>query len=295
MKAVVLEVRDGMAAVLLEDQTIRRIRCDGEVGDTIEISEAKKRAPLTKQATRWVAAAVAALVLVSGGSYGYNNAYAYSYVTLDADPSIEYVLNRKNEVLRISALNEDAVPIVEALTESSVRGLALAEALEETAALLPAPDADCLLISVSSRGEEQREHLNAEIEAFKSRDEAAVYVANATVEDGKAARSLGMSTGRYKLMEEAGAENGASPADFDTAPVTELIERSGRAPANDSALEPQQAPEPEQPADDAQTTQTAPDMNTPQPDAAESQPDAGEAQPDTSPAVSGEPSGEPGQ
>ncbi len=290
MKAVVLEVRDGMAAVLLEDQTIRRIRCDCEVGDTIEIHEAKKQAPLTKRATRWVAAAVAALVLVSGGSYGYNNAYAYSYVTLDAESSIEFVLNRKNEVLRVSALNDDAVPVVEELTASSVRGMAFAEVLEEAAALLPAPDADCLLISVSSRGETQREHLNAEIEAFKSRDEAAVYVANATVEDGKAARSLGMSTGRYVLMEEANAANGASPADFDTAPVTELIERSGRAPIRESEPETQptdapQAPQTEQNADEPSDAQNAPSA----------EPETQPAQAELSPGGDQSASGEPGQ
>ena len=240
MKAVVLEIRDGVAAVLLEDKTIKHIRCDCEVGDTLEIEAAGRVTRFPKRMTRWAVAAAAAIVLISGGSYGYNNAYAYSYVTLDANPSIEYVLNRRNEVLSVSALNEDAVPIVEELNEGGVRGATLTELLEETTELLyraeylEADGDDCLLISVTSRGERQREALNTEIEAFDEKENPSVYVENATMEEDRSARSLGMSTGRYKLMEEASAES-ARPEeiapDFAEAPIDELLQRSGRRPA----------------------------------------------------------------
>ena len=241
MKAVVLEVRDGVAAVLREDGTVEKVRQACEVGDTIELEERGRITSFPKRATRWAAAAAAAVVLVSGGSYGYNNAYAYSYVTLDANPSIEYVLNRKNEVLSVSALNEDAESIVEELNAEGVRGAALTEILEETAALLhrdeylSADGEDCMLISVTSRGDRQRESLNDEIERFNERESSDVYVTNATMAEERSARSQGMSTGRYKLMEDVLAvENIGSegdPRSFGEAPVTELLERSGRRPA----------------------------------------------------------------
>ena len=289
MKAVVLEVRDGVAAVLREDGTVEKVRRACEVGDTIEIDETGEKGRITqfpKRATRWVAAAVAAVVLVSGGTYGYNNVYAYSYVTLDANPSIEYVLNRRNEVLSVSALNEDAVSIVEELNAGGVRGADLSELLEETASLLyreeylGSEEDDCLLISVTSRGDSQREALNAEIEEFNSRGDADIYVTNTTLEEGKSAKSLGLSTGRYKLMEDVIAAESGGPAEdvreFEEAPVTELLERSGRRPA--PAREAETLPSPDGSAEPAQTApqdgQTASGENM---ERAETLPASGEA------------------
>ena len=287
MKGVVLEIRDGVAAVLLEDKTVKHIRCDCEVGDTLEIEAAGRITQFPKRMTRWAVAAAAAIVLISGGSYGYNNAYAYSYVTLDANPSIEYVLNRRNEVLSVSALNEEAVPIVEELNEGGVRGSTLTELLEETTELLyraeylEADGDDCLLISVTSRGERQRETLNKEIKAFDEKQSPSVYVENATIEEDRSARSLGMSTGRYKLMEETSAENGRPEdiaPDFAEAPVEELLQRSGRRPASEK---PEEGTAPQ--GEPAVSTQ---DLQPPQ--AEQSAPDDNQAGPDT-PAASDEP------
>lgn len=286
MKAVVLEIRDGVAAVLMEDKTIRHIRCDCEVGDTIEIEDYGQVTRFPKRMTRWAAAAAAAIVLISGGSYGYNNAYAYSYVTLDANPSIEYVLNRHNEVISVSALNEDAVSIVEEINSGSVRGSALAELLEETTVLLYRDEYldsedDCLLISVASRGERQREALNTEIEAFNEKGSLSVYLENASMEEERSARSLGMSTGRYMLMEDVFAENGSSgdgPSEFGEAPVEELLQRSGRRPApEEEGSRPQ-----EQPAISAQRS-GAPEVDQSVPENGENRPEMPEPSGETGP------------
>ena len=295
MKGVVLEIRDGEAAILLEDKTVKRVRCDCEVGDTVEIEEKGKITQFPKRATRWIAAAVAAVILVSGGSYGYNNAYAYSYVTLDANPSIEYVLNRKNEVLSVSALNEDAVSIVEELNAGDVRGAALTELLEETTELLyrdsylDAEDGDCLLISVTSRGGRQRESLNAEIEEFNEKERSTVYVTNTSIEEERSAKSLGISTGRYKLMEDALAAEGESaaedPRSFGEAPVAELLERSGHGPAPAMGAESQ--PMPVTPGMEEQEP-TPPDRNETQPGSQSNGPfDEPAAEAESGPAMDG--------
>ena len=115
MKAVVLETHGGFAAVLRDDGVVEKIRRSCQVGETVELEE-RKVVAFPKRIGRWSVAAAAALILLtSGGLYGYNNAYAYSYVTLDINPSIEYVLNRKNEILRVTALNDDAQAIVESV------------------------------------------------------------------------------------------------------------------------------------------------------------------------------------
>lgn len=62
---------------------------------------------------RYIIAAAAVLLLCTTGVYSYNNVVASSYVSLDADTSIEYTLNRKNQVLDVTALNEEAEKIVQ--------------------------------------------------------------------------------------------------------------------------------------------------------------------------------------
>ena len=82
--------------------------------------------------------------------------------------------------------------------------------------------------------EVQRESLNAEIEEFNEREHSTVYVTNASIEEERSAKSLGISTGRYKLMEDVLAAEGGSAAEypriFGEAPVAELLERSGHGP-----------------------------------------------------------------
>lgn len=230
MKAVVLETRDGWAAVLRDDGVVEKIRRRCEVGDTIELED-RSVIPFPKRVGRMATAAAAALILLTGGGlYGYNNAYAYSYVTLDANPSIEYVLNRRNEVLRVAALNEDAEPIVATLNESGVRKESLSDAIDETIALLYESDYltedgdNCILISVSSRGSEQAQYLLDEVGAYydEHENELTVYVAEATAEDTRQAQKLGVSTGRFKLAEELDGEPDADR--IENATVRELID-----------------------------------------------------------------------
>lgn len=186
MKAVVLEIRDGVAAVLREDGTVEKIRRECRVGDTVELPERGRIMTFPQKAARWAAGAAAALLLVSGGAYGYNNAYAYSYVTLDVNPSIEYVLNRRNLVLRVDALNEDGETLARALNDGGVRGEGLTDAIDETTRLLyeeaylGGGESD-IYIHVYSRGETQREALAEEVGAyFTAREDESltVYVTN---------------------------------------------------------------------------------------------------------------------
>ncbi len=169
MKAVVLEVRDGLAAVLREDGTVEKIRRDCRVGETIEVDAPGRVIPFPGKATKWVAAAAAALVILSaGGTYGYNNAYAYSYVTLEDNPSVEYVLNRKNRVLRVEALTEEGEALAAELTEAGVKNATLSDAMELTEQIVyggSAPE-EAPSVNIASRGQKQQESLQTEMEEY---------------------------------------------------------------------------------------------------------------------------------
>lgn len=253
MKAVVLEIRDGYAAVLREDGTVEKIRRSCRVGETIELEETGRVLRFPAKAAKWTAAAAAAVVLLSaGGVYGFNNAYAYSYVTLDANPSIEYTLNRRNRVIAVEALNEDAAELAAALS-AEVKNSTLTEAIEQTTELLYEQaylsEGGCLLVNVTSRGQTQEIELSEELDAYFSEqeEELEVYVTNATREQRQKAGDLGVSAGRYmvirELMERETPESEPTREDVDRlegATVEELFRQGGPGtgqPQEDAPME----------------------------------------------------------
>ena len=151
MKAVVLEIRDGEAAVLREDGVVVRVRRQCEVGDTIELAEEKKILSLRSFRTL-AAAACLAVVLTTSGVYGYTTALACTYVSVDvagenADEaeyssagSVEYALNRRNRVIGVKALDASGEAAAEELMRRGVKGMTLGEALDLTGEVLQGKD-----------------------------------------------------------------------------------------------------------------------------------------------------------
>ena len=257
MKAVVLEIRDGLAAVLREDGTVEKIPGEYRVGETVELADKTKVVRMPRKATRWAAAAAAALVIVSaGGGYGYNNAYAYSYVTLDADTSIEYVLNRRNRVIAVDALDEDGESLAAEVLAAGVKNSTLSDAMAATTEILYRDERlgeeqeNCLLVNVSSRGEGQRQALTEEVSAYFSGrepgEELDVYVTNATRDEARRAEELGVSAGRYVLIRDIGERDGFEAEDgidrFVGETVGHLLEESGRREPRGGQM-PEAAPE----------------------------------------------------
>ena len=111
MKAVIVAVEGRYAAALTQDGRMTRVRNRGyALGQTVEPEALTAASPLRK-ASAWAAAAAAALVLLGGGGYLYASPYAY--VSLDVNPSVEYVLNRFDRVLQATAVNEDGGRVLE--------------------------------------------------------------------------------------------------------------------------------------------------------------------------------------
>ena len=227
MKAVVLEVRGKEAVVLTTDGKIIKIRQKNlTTGDTIELSEkqAKGNVISYREILRYgsVAAAVA-LILGSGGLYSYNNVVACSYVSLDSTPSIEYTLNRKNLVLDVTALNEEATEIVQELKDAGVKKSTLSEAMEMTAGLL-----------------EKYGYLDTDATDY-------VLINESSVSDRKNAKSLGISSGEYqeiqriKENETADSKPKISADDIDKyggLGVRELLENSGQLEKKEEPAQP---------------------------------------------------------
>lgn len=139
MKGVVVEIRNGQAAVLTRKGTILTTHKSCQVGDIVTVHFN----PFTyifsgKGSRRALFAFAAVLIAAIFFSFHYYawNVEAASYVTAGEDGSIEYTLNRKNEVIAITALNEEAEESVSQLEEAGLQGMPISQALDQTASIL---------------------------------------------------------------------------------------------------------------------------------------------------------------
>ena len=217
---MVLEVRGKEAVVLNTDGEIIKIKQKNlKVGDTIELSKEQIKGKSISANRIWrygSAAAAAVLLLCTTGVYSYNNVVASSYVSLDADTSIEYTLNRKNQVLDVTALNEEAEEIVQALKENGIEKNTLSEAMQKTAELLEkygyldSEDTEYVLVNVSCDNEKIRKLLKEEaatafdeVKGEDSKDtEVNVAVTESSISQRKNAKSLGISSGEYQQIQK---------------------------------------------------------------------------------------------
>ncbi len=237
MKAVVLETRGNEAAILVKDGTVRIAYGTYNVGDTIEYNKTSR--PLLRY---WAAAAAAivAAVGITAGLWVDRNYITYAEVSLDVNPSIIYSVNKRDCVLSVQAVNEDADAIVEQLKQDSIRFSPLSEAVEKTMGMLESEGYlsedtdDYVLINVSADDEARQDRLIDEVEDAMTQtmeqDSTLEYHIDRSARDtAREARNSGMSTGRYAAWQEASKEETdsgkPSKEDYATKPVREIIRK----------------------------------------------------------------------
>ncbi|MBR5421050.1 MAG: hypothetical protein IK115_07895 [Lachnospiraceae bacterium] len=230
MKAVVLEIKNEYAAVLRTDGTMEKIRNAGySVGQEIEL---KPRSLVYRPVFRNIAAAAALFVLLIGMGIGYRrNGKECAYVTVDVNPSLEYALNAKSKVLRVSALNADAEAIVASLNAEGICGRKLDTVLASTkvalmeSGYLGEEKDNTMLISVVSNNVKQRDELKTAVETVAASEDVDVYVVEATISERKEAMEKGVSTGRYEATKQAATEP-ENAEKIEKGSVKELVESS---------------------------------------------------------------------
>ena len=294
MKAVVMHREGEYVYALCDDGVVRKVRRTGDVGDTFEY-----RPQTTTFPARWLrrAAAVATVfvLLVTLGVLELNSSVRdFSYVTLDVNPSFEYVLNRRGRVLRVEALNEDAERLMGSLKQGESD---LSAAIGETTALLYetgylGDDKDnVVLIGVASRGEAESKNLTETIETYCQTTDASVQtvVTVATVEEFQQARELGISAGKYKLMEEALGVSGTLTKDdvasMETLSIKEIVARRDATMESKPAATVPASPVPAEP-DKKPSEETRPEpVKQPEAPKPEQQPEVKPEPKETKPAV----------
>ena len=225
MKAIVVETRKNEAAVLLKDGTFRVIKGRYTVGETIEY-----RRRVRPAVVRWMAAAaVLILMLGTGGGFWYDANYVvYGEVSLDTDSSIVYTVNKRNKVLGVRAVSDDAVRIVDTLQQEHIRFMPVSEAIERTFAIMEtdSEDGGYVLINVSSDNAGLQDRLEEAVEtgmgpAREHDPSMEVRIERSDRATARLADENGMSPGRYAAWERSG--NGGNPEEFGKKPIREIM------------------------------------------------------------------------
>lgn len=234
MKALVLKTQGSRAAVLLTDGTFRVARGEFSVGETFDYFVAAK--PTLRQ----LAATAAAMIVMLGAAAGWwvdRNYVPYAEISLDVNPSIVYSVNKRDRVLSVSAVNDDAKSIVKTLEQEGVQFASVPDAVGRTLSLLEGAGyldeakPDYVLVNVSADDEARQDSIVTQVETAMRRltdsDPTVEYrIERSDRETAREAEDSGMSPGRYaawKVTAEAGPET-AELGDYAEKPVSEIIE-----------------------------------------------------------------------
>jgi hypothetical protein len=240
MKSVVVDIKDGFAAVLSDDGSILKIKNENYIiGQVIEMK--MKKIHFTKKLALTVASAAVLLLSTSIGAWAYTS--PYSYVSLDVNPSIEYTLNRFDRVIDVKAVNDDGQVIldqinIDGLTNQSIEdailntvdqisqdgyfgdtsavsgsaiGVGDGTTTDTTAVTGSAISIDGGIVITISNGnakisEELANELRTAVEAFVN-DNVEVEVSSVGLERVKEAKELGVTPGKLNLVEKLKASS----------------------------------------------------------------------------------------
>jgi len=288
MHAIVMEKKKRICAVLCDDGCFRKIAGNFDVGQEISvIADSPTTCHIRGKKNRhqsmyrlFLPYAAAALIIIAAGlSYMYETALAYSYVTVDVNPSIEYTLNRLNRVINVTALNDDAAEVVDALSDS-LKNKSLSDALSETVAVLQENnyllgDDASILIDVVPGNERSYSDLSKDISETFDDSNINLCLLESDIASRQEAINSGMSTGRFEAMKqiadstpmnETDSFTGDNSQDLSTLkdvykslPVKEILTTEEQLHNANDNLEPPQDPGIQSEESDKPDLQIAPD------------------------------------
>ncbi|GAB2046072.1 hypothetical protein AGATL06_25710 [Agathobaculum sp. TL06] len=209
MRAVIVAIQGRRAAALASDGAVYRVDAAGRsVGQVIEVASRRRRS--WKKPLSWAACAAVLCAMATTGVYAAYEPYAY--VSIDAADSIEYTLNRFDQVLEVRAVGEDAAPLTETLQEQIPRFSHLDLAMERTmdqmyaAGGLTGADSDFVMVAVSAKTQEKtarlKEHMGTRLSADRpdGKEPPPAEVIPVSEERCALARRLDTTPGRLELV-----------------------------------------------------------------------------------------------
>jgi len=209
MKAVVVEIKNNLAAVLSDDGCIVKLRNENyAIGQVMELKESTALKKPTKFFAL-AASAAAAVVVLSVSTWAYYT--PYSYVSLDVNPSIGYSVNRFDKVIDAKAVNGDGTEILENL---NLKNKSIANAVKATIKEIAANgyfDGETpggIVITTSSESPQKGEQLadtleqGVQEETKNIGEDIQLEVQNVALERVHQAEELGVTPGKLNLVEK---------------------------------------------------------------------------------------------
>jgi len=248
MRAVVVEVRNHMAAVLTDDGLIVKTRNDHyAIGDEIELKTKTNR----KKIVAFAASFLTFFLLCGSAVWAY--AAPYSYVSLDVNPSIEYTLNIFDRVLHVNAVNDDGEQILQQTQLKNMGNLTIEAAIRQTVQQIAQngyfSGSGAIVITTSSQNQ-QRAHelavnLKQDAENIAKREcsnDVEVQADSVGYDRVQEAKTLGVTPGKLNLVERL-KESSSDPDRYDLdewlgKPVKEIM----KAIKNNRASVPEEQP-----------------------------------------------------
>lgn len=236
MKAVVTQIVRGHAVLLTEEGTFLRVRDQRyRIGQRISIARPERR-PLR---SLLVAAYVLAIGFVAT-AYAAQN-LPFSYVSVDVNPSIRMTLNWYDRVHSLEAVNEDAEPIVAALSQTGVLDQPIEDAMQvlystlESNAYFSGAAENDVILAVASLGLKDVGSLTQQLADIQTVEPSGTPLHVETVQSDAAtvseAETYHTTAGRLTLAKSAGNAWEADPQTWLTKPVGELQDAAAQAAA----------------------------------------------------------------
>lgn len=170
MRAVIVELRGAKAAALAQDGTVYRVPNRKYVlGQQVDLNLHRP-----KRLRRTVAWAACVAVLCSMATVSVYAVYdPYSYVSVDTETSVEYTLNRFDQVIEVRSADDQSEALAAELDEELPPFTHIDEALDRTIGrfyedgYLTGADGDRMVIAVSAKRDNKanglKEHLGTRV------------------------------------------------------------------------------------------------------------------------------------
>lgn len=215
MKALVVEIKDRYAAVLLEDGLIKKVKnVNYTIGEVIEVEQKKFtfEGRSKKKFIAILASAATFFILCGVGVWSYYTPYIY--VSLDVNPSIEYSVNRYGRVLSAKGVNDDGKNVLQTIGLDSIENSTIENAVEttineiSTEGYFATEDEGGIVIATASEDSEKAEELATDLEDVadtvteEKGEVVEVESESVGLERVMEARELGVTPGKLNLVEK---------------------------------------------------------------------------------------------
>ena len=206
MKAIIVEVKGKYAAVLTDDGIVSKIKNRNyEIGQEIVIKNNSNRL------IRMSVAAAAAIMIFATPAWAY--LAPYSYVSIDVNPSFEFLINRFDRVLTVKGFNDDGRELSKDINIDGLKNKEIQSAVKSVLNELKSKgyiiegEGDSVIIATSSKSEAKKDTLSEKIRTVVNEKAAPEQTEDTEVETIQTKESKkSENTGKLEVREESATQ-----------------------------------------------------------------------------------------